>query len=89
MAGRYGRSREAAHNLALAEYKKGKTGKALAAWQRPGMPAVAMCNLGAHFDNAGQPRKAYQFYKKCVARGGGAADVKKRIQIKKRIFGFK
>lgn len=88
-ASRYGRTRETAHNLALAMYKKGKTRKAVRVWQRGAMPPQALCNLGAHYDNSGNPRMAYQFYKKCLARGGGGAAIKKRLRVKERIFGFK
>jgi len=88
-AARYGGSREARHNLALALYRAGHVAKAIRMWRSGGMPPQAWCNLGAHYDNIGQPAKAYEFYKKCVARGGGGAEVRKRIQVKQKLFGFK
>jgi len=88
-AARYGGSREARHNLALALYRVGHAGQAIRMWRAGGMPPQAWCNLGVHYDNIGQPAKAYQFYKQCVARGGGGAEVRKRIQVKQKLFGFR
>jgi hypothetical protein len=52
------------------------------------MPAVALCNVGTHYDNAGNPKMAYDFYQRCKARGGAGRDVVQRIQTIKRIFGY-
>ncbi len=84
----YGMSRLGRHNQAVSWYRSGKQGKALAAWKRSGS-ASALCNVGTHYDNAGNPQAAYTWYKKCASRGGASASVKKRIKTIKRLFGYK
>ena len=83
------RTRESKHNLALAYYRAGRVSKALQLWKSGGMPPSALCNLGIHYDNMGQPQQAYRYYTKCLARGGGNARIRKRVEIKRKIFGFK
>ncbi len=87
-AARYGTSPEAQHNRALASYMAGNRGGALKTWRGGGMPAEALCNLGVHYDNDGQPKMAYDYYQKCLARGGGGKEIKGRIEVKRRLFGF-
>lgn len=84
----YGMSRLGQHNQAVSWYRSGKKGKALAAWKRSGS-ATGLCNVGTHYDNAGQPRAAYTWYKKCAARGGATASIRKRIKTIGRLFGYK
>jgi len=84
----YGMSRLGRHNQAVSWYRGGNQGKALAAWKRSGS-ASGLCNVGTHHDNAGQPKAAYTWYKKCAARGGATASIKKRIKIIGRLFGYK
>jgi tetratricopeptide (TPR) repeat protein len=84
----YGMSRLGRHNQAVSWYRSGKKGKALAAWKRSGS-ASGLCNVGTHYDNAGQPKAAYTWYQKCAARGGASASVKKRIKTIGRLFGYK
>jgi len=84
----YRMSRQGRHNQAVSWYRRGKKGKALAAWKRNGATA-GLCNVGTHYDNAGQPRSAYTWYKKCAARGGASASIMKRIKTIARLFGYK
>ncbi len=83
------RTRESRHNLALAWYRLGRVAKAVAVWSGPGMPPEAACNLGVHYDRIGRPAEAFKFYVRCVRRGGGNAEIRRRIDVKRRIFGFK
>ncbi len=83
------RTRESRHNLALAYYRAGRVSKALGLWKSGGMPPAAACNLGIHYDNLGQPEQAYRYYKQCLARGGGNAAIRKRVEVKRKLFGFK
>lgn len=87
-AATYGVSRQAQLNQAVSLYRAGQQAQALAMWQEGGMPAVALCNVGTHYDNAGDPKQAYDFYQRCRARGGAGADIVKRIDTIKRIFGY-
>jgi hypothetical protein len=84
----FGMSRLGRHNQAVSWYRSGKKGKALAAWKRSGS-ASGLCNVGTHYDNAGQPQVAYTWYKRCATRGGGTPSIKKRIKTIKRLFGYK
>ena len=52
------------------------------------MPARALCNVGTHYDNSGNPQMAYKFYTRCQKRGGAGGDIVKRIKTIKRIFGY-
>ncbi len=83
-----GLSRVGRHNQAVSWYRSGKRAKALAAWKR-GPTASSLCNVGTHYDNAGNPQAAHAWYKKCAARGGASAAIKKRIQTIGRLFGYK
>jgi len=84
----FGMSRLGRHNQAVSWYRSGKKAKALAAWKRSGS-ASGLCNVGTHYDNAGQPRAAYTWYKKCATRGGASASINKRIKTIGRLFGYK
>lgn len=82
----YGISRVGQHNLAVALYRGGQRAQAVRIWSGGGMPAMAACNLGTHYDNAGDPQRAYQYYKQC--RGGGRS-IATRLKTIRRIFGYK
>jgi tetratricopeptide (TPR) repeat protein len=81
-------SRQGQLNLGVALYKSGKAGEAIALWQAGGMPAVALCNVGTHYDNLGEPQKAYEYYTRCKAAGGSSGDINGRIDTIKRLFGY-
>ncbi len=83
------RTRESRHNLALAYYRGGSVSRAIRMWKSAGMPPSALCNLGVHYDNMGQPEQAYRYYKQCLARGGGNAAIRRRAEVKRKLFGFK
>ena len=72
----------------MAAYKGGKAGEALQLWQATGMPATALCNVGTHYDNSGEPQKAYEFYTRCKAAGGASGEIQGRIETIRRLFGY-
>ncbi len=84
----FGMTRAGNFNLAVSLYRSGKQARALQIWQQGGMPASALCNVGTHYDNAGNPQMAYKFYTRCRKRGGAGGAIVKRIQTIKRIFGY-
>ncbi|MDA3862923.1 MAG: hypothetical protein PF689_03540, partial [Deltaproteobacteria bacterium] len=81
------RSSQVNLNRALALYRTGKTGQAVAIWKALGNPR-ANCNLGAHYHNQGKSKLSFQYLSKCKNAGLGGKKVKKLIRIKKQLFGY-
>jgi len=52
-------------------------------------PPEALVNLGIAYDNAGKPKDAYNAWTKAQDKGANAKDLKKWIDAKKRIYGYK
>ncbi|MGM0596341.1 MAG: tetratricopeptide repeat protein [Myxococcota bacterium] len=81
------RSSEVKLNRALALYRTGKTGQAVAIWRALGN-SRANCNLGAHYHNLGNSKLSFQYLSKCKNAGLGGKKVKRLVRIKKQLFGY-
>lgn len=81
----------AATNAAAAVFMAGQHDAAAAAWRTltaAGGPPEAFFDLGVALDRKGEPRAAYDAFKRYVDQGGEAGDAPARVRAKERVFGF-
>jgi tetratricopeptide (TPR) repeat protein len=76
------------HNAAILDYATGQRGPAVAELESlRGKAPLASCNLGVHFENAGDSQRAYELFRDCEKKGGAYPELKEIIESKRRVLG--